>query len=207
MYYTYKSSTPSHMIQNFHKLAIKDINGPKLRCNVNLPSIKLYEPEILLPAIQHIKNYSKSAISLSDITNTSLSKSRIHLSQTDYEEMEDDILNKIDNRLRDSTCASAGHLDNLFSESIMNTDFSTSHKVITRDALKQLWEESCSEADNLGVEATKELEKHLILFRQYCNGRKREMLPTTKGNSQVNIPMTQGQYTGRADRVFNTHHI
>ncbi len=102
------------------------------------------------------------------------------MSQTDSEEMEDDILNNIANRLRDSTCAitSAGHLDDLFSESIMNTDFSTSHKVITRDALKQLWEESCSEADNLGVEATKELEKLLILFRQYCNGRKREMIIT-----------------------------
>jgi hypothetical protein len=62
--------------------------------------------------------------------------------------MEDNILNNIANRLWDSTCASAGYLDNLFSESIMNTDFSTSHKVITKDALKQLWEESYFEADN-----------------------------------------------------------
>ena len=89
----------------------------------------------------------------------------------------------------------------------MNTDFSTSHNLITRDALKQLWEKSDSEAGNLGVEATKELEKYLILFRQYFNGRKREILPTTKRNSQVNILMTQGRYTGRADRVFNTHHM
>jgi hypothetical protein len=122
MYYAYKSTTPLHMIQNFYKLAIKDINGPKLRCNVNLSSIKMDEPEILLPAIQRIKNYPKNAISLSDITNTPLSKSRIHLSQTDSEEMEDNILNSIAYRLWDSTCASAGHLDNLFSESIMNTD-------------------------------------------------------------------------------------
>jgi hypothetical protein len=74
----------------------------------------------------------------------------------------------------------------------MNTDFSTSHNLITRDALKQLWEKNCSKADNLGVEATKELEKHLILFRQYCNGRKREILTTTKENHRVNIPMAQG---------------
>jgi hypothetical protein len=206
MYYAYKSSTPLHMIQNFHKLAIKDINGPKLRCIVNSPSIKLDELEIILPTIC-IKNYPKNAVSLSDITNTPLCKSRIHLSQTDSEEMEDNILNNFANRLQDSTCATAGHLDNLFNESIINTDFSTSHNIITRDALKQLWEESCSEADNLRVEATKELEKHLILFRQYCNGRKREILPTTKRNSQVNILMTQGRYTGRADRVFNTHHM
>jgi hypothetical protein len=73
----------------------------------------------------------------------------------------------------------------------MNTDFSTSHNIITRDALKQLWEESCSEADNLGAEAAKELEKHLILFRQYCNGRMREILTTAKKNCQVNIPMIQ----------------
>jgi hypothetical protein len=142
MYYAYKSTTPSHMIQNFHKLAIKDINGPKLRCNVNLSSIKLDQPEILLTAIQCINNYPKNAISLSDFTNTPLTKSRIHLSQTDSEEMEDDILNNIANRLQDNTCASAGHLDDLFGESIMNTDFSASHNIITRDALKQLWEES-----------------------------------------------------------------
>jgi hypothetical protein len=207
MYYAYKSTTPLHMIQIFHKLAIKDINGPKLRCNVNLSSIKLDELEILLPAIQCIKNYPKNVFSLSDFTNTPLTKSRTHLSQTDSEEMEDNILNSIAYRLWDSTCASAGHLDNLFSESIMNTDFSTSHNVITRDALIQLWEESCSEADNLGVEAPKELEKHLILFRQYCNGKKREILTTSKENCQVNIPMTQWRYTGRADRVFNTHHM
>jgi hypothetical protein len=111
MYYAYKSTTPLHMMHNFHKLAIKDINRPKLlRCNVNLSSIKLDEPEILLPAIQCIKNYPKNAISLSDFTNTPLTKSRIHLSQTDSEEIEDNILNNIANRLRDSTCASAGHL-------------------------------------------------------------------------------------------------
>jgi hypothetical protein len=121
--------------------------------------------------------------------------------------MEDGILNNIANRLRDSTGASAGHLIDLFSESIMNTDFFTSHNIITKDALKQLWEESCSEADNLRVVATKQLEKHLILFRQYCNGRKREILTNTKENCQVNIPMTQGGYTGRADKVFNTHHM
>jgi hypothetical protein len=93
------------MIQKFYKLAIKDINGPTLRCNVYLSSIKLDEPEILLPAIEHIKNYPKNAISLSDLTNTPLTKSRIHLSQTDSEEMEDGILNNIANRLRDNTCA------------------------------------------------------------------------------------------------------
>ncbi len=76
------------------------------------------------------------------------------MSQTDSEEMDDNILNNIANRLRDSTCASAGHLNNLFSESIMNIDFSTSHNLITRDALKQLWEESCSKVNNLRVEAT-----------------------------------------------------
>jgi hypothetical protein len=114
MYYAYKSSTPLHMIQKFHKLAIKDINGPKLRWNVNLPSIKLDKPVILLPAIQRIKNYPKNAFSLSDITNTPLSKSRVHLSQTDSDEMEEDILKRIANRLGVSACATAGHLDNLF---------------------------------------------------------------------------------------------
>jgi hypothetical protein len=89
----------------------------------------------------------------------------------------------------------------------MNCDFASSDSVRARYSLKQLWEESCSKADNIGAEAVKEPEKHLILFRQYCNQRKKSIIPTNKENHQVNIPLTQGRYAGQALIVFNTPHV
>jgi hypothetical protein len=40
----------------------------------------------------------------------------------------------------------------------MNCDFASADNVRARYSLKQLWEESCSETNNLGVDAVKELE-------------------------------------------------
>ena len=44
-----------------------------------------------------------------------------------------------------------------------------------RESLKQLWEESCTAADNLGTNGVKELEKNLLLFRKFCNEKKEKL--------------------------------
>jgi hypothetical protein len=214
MYFAYKSSTPPEMVHKFHALAVKDIMGPKLRCHINLSLIAIADPHIILPAIEQIKNYPKDAICLSDVSKTSVSQSsRVHLSQTNSELMEDELLSNIADYIQQG---STGHLDDLFSHSIMNSDFPLTHHVSTREALKQLWEESCSEADNLdnyamNGNARLELESCLISFRQYCNQRKTSSDPTStsSGKEKVRwiIPMTQGKYAGKSDRVFNTHHF
>jgi hypothetical protein len=52
-------------------------------------------------------------------------------------------------------------MNDLFSQSIMNSNFNSSHKVGSiwaRSSLKQLWEECCAEADKIGPEGVKELE-------------------------------------------------
>ena len=172
------------------------------------------DPHIILPAIEQIKNYPKDAICLSDVSKTSVSQSsRVHLSQTNSELMEDELLSNIADYIQQG---STGHLDDLFSHSIMNSDFPLTHHVSTREALKQLWEESCSEADNLdnyamNGNARLELESCLISFRQYCNQRKTSSETTVTSSDKENvtriIPMTQGKYAGKSDRVFNTHHF
>jgi hypothetical protein len=55
----------------------------------------------------------------------------------------------------------------------------------------------------MGRELLKELERHLILFRKYCNERN-QSTTDTRGR---NIPMTQAKYTGKAKRIKNTHHM
>ena len=121
MYFAYKSSTPPEMVHKFHALAVKDIMGPKLRCHICLSLIPIVDPHKILPAIERIKNYPKDAICLSDVSKTSVSQSsRVHLSQTNSELFEDELLSNIADNLQHG---STGHLDDLFSDSIMNANF------------------------------------------------------------------------------------
>jgi hypothetical protein len=56
---------------------------------------------------------------------------------------------------------SGRHMNDLFSQSIMNCNFNSPQKVGSvraRYSLKQLWEECCAEADEIGPEGVKELE-------------------------------------------------
>ena len=74
-------------------------------------------------------------------------------------------------------------------------------------SLNQLWEETCAEADNIGPDGVRELEKQLILFRQYCNEQNSLQVSTATERSVKNIPMTHGIYKGNVERVFNTHNM
>ena len=63
------------------------------------------------------------------------------------------------------------------------------------------------EADNLGPDAVKELEKYLLNFRKYFNGKKQSSSVHCNSNAGKNVPMTQGKYTGNVKRLYNTHHM
>ena len=60
-----------------------------------------------------------------------------------------------------------------------------------------------SVADNIGTVGVKDLDRHLILFRKYCNKRNQ----STTDTEGRNIPMTQGKYTGKAKIIKNTHQM
>jgi hypothetical protein len=100
----------------------------------------------------------------------------------------------------------------------MNSGFNSPQKVGSvwaRYSLKQLCEEYCAEADEIGPEGVKKLENQLLLFRGYCNwmnladdnnqlGRGKNSITTPP---RRNIPMTHGKYGGLAQRIFNTHNM
>ena len=94
---------------------------------------------------------------------------------------------------------------------------------MAQNALKQLFEECCAEADSkepdLGVN---ELERLLKSYLSTCN-RNATTPPvthpgrspgTTLGSTSSpqqhkvgrNVPMTHARYSGHVQRVFNTHH-
>jgi hypothetical protein len=157
MYYVYRSSTPSHIIEKYHLLAINLIKGPKLRCNVP-QLLEIYDPQEYESAIDHLKNYPSNSISQSQVKESILSKTRIHTSLTIDNEVEHRIITYVNDKWEKS---SGGHMNDLFSQSIRNSNFNSPQKVgfvQARYSLKQLWEECCAEADEIGPEGVKELE-------------------------------------------------
>jgi hypothetical protein len=103
------------------------------------------------------------------LKETLYTKRIIHFSQTQDEGTCDTLFNDLAYELRN---ASGGQLSDIFSESIYNAEFPMHNYSLSqpaRESLKQLWEESCTAADNLGTNGVKELEKNLLLFQKFCN--------------------------------------
>jgi hypothetical protein len=219
MYYAYRSTTPTVIVQQFHTLAINPIRGPKLRCLVpgNIP---ITPPQEIEPAICRLKNYPKNVIRLSEFRNSVLSQRRIHLSQTEQEEEENDLFDYINTNGGDH---SGGDISDFFSDSIHNSHFPSpqrenrlENRVLARNALKQLIEECCAEADGLGrVDGILWLEDNLKSFLRECNEIKSSKPTSSSGKEclsgtehvRQNVPMTHAKYQGSAKRIFNTHHM
>ena len=209
MYYAYRSTTPTVIVQQFHTLAINPIRGPKLRCLVpgNIP---ISAPQEIEPAICRLKNYPKNAFRLSEFRNSVLSQRRIHLSQTDQEEEENDLFDYMNTNGGDH---SGGDISDVFSDSIHNSHFHSpqrENRVLARNALKQLIEECCTKADGLGhVNGLLRLEDNLKLFLSQCSAIKSSKAKSSSGSKcvQQTVPMTHGKYQGSAKRIFNSHHM
>ena len=216
MYYAYRSTTPPVIVQQFHTLAMNPIKGPKMRCLVS-GNIPITAPQEIEPAIIRLKNYPKKAFRLSELRNSVLSQRRIHLSQTAQEEEENDLFDYISNSNRGDY--SGGDLNDVFSNSIYNSDFRSplsDNHVLARNSLRQLIEECCSEADGLGhVDGLLRLEDHLKLFLSQCSVIKSSKRKASSEGSQDDsiervrqtVPMTNGKYQGSAKRIFNSHHM
>ena len=73
---------------------MKDIRGPKLRCQKidSMSSMGILEPDPYLPAIDWLKNYCKYVICVEEFNDCILTHTRIHLSQTDADESTDCLL-------------------------------------------------------------------------------------------------------------------
>ncbi len=120
MYYAYRSSTPSHIFKKYHLLAMNPIKGPKMRCNVP-QLLEIYDTQEYLSAIDHLKNYPRNSISQSQVKESILSKTRIYISLTSNE-IENGIISYVNDKWKEG---SGGHLNDLFSQSIMNSNFNS----------------------------------------------------------------------------------
>ncbi len=172
--------------------------------------MELYDTQEYSPAIDRLKNYPRNSICQSQVKESILSNTRIHTSLTNDDETENEIISYVNDKWKDG---SGGHQNELFSQSIMYSDFNSPQKVGSVQAryfFKQLWEECCAEADEIGPEGLKELENQLLLFRGYCN-----QMNVADGNNQLgrdknsmttpprrNIPMTHGKYRGLAEKYL-----
>ncbi len=119
MYYAYQSSTPSHIIKLYHLLAMNPSNGPKLRCHVP-QLLEIYDAQEYESAIDRLKNYPRNSISQSQVKESILSKTRIHISLTNDNEIEHGIITYANDKWKEG---SGRHMNDLFSQSIMNSNF------------------------------------------------------------------------------------
>ncbi len=85
-----------------------------------------------------------------------MKKMRIHISLTNDDDIKNGIITYVNDKWQEG---SGGHMNDLFSQSITNSEFNSPQKVESvwaGSSLKQLWEECCAEADEIGPEGVKE---------------------------------------------------
>ncbi len=109
-----------------------------MRCNVP-QLLEIYDAHEYSSAIDRLKNYLRYSISQTQVNESILSKTRIHISLTNDNEIENGIISYVNDNWKEG---SAGHLNDFFSQSIMNSNFDSPQKVGSvraRYSLKQLW--------------------------------------------------------------------
>ena len=100
-----------------------------------------------------------------------------------------------------------------FSASLRDCDFHSEIDKNTRirDALKQLWESTCSLTNDMGnnkADAQSILRNHLKEFQRYCHDARANNDTTSQDTGEGDtVPMTGGKYKGTKERIFNTHHM
>jgi hypothetical protein len=216
MYYAYRATIPSVILNHFHMLVINPIKGPKLRCIIPT-SLNIQQPQVLLHAFACLKNYPDHSFTMKDLNELVLTQLRKHMSQSEQEEKDNNIFNYMTEHLCQGNVGE--HLNEFFSKSIWNVDFEIGqekeNKITARISLKQLLEECCTEADVLGLEdGLIQLEDRLQSFLCHCSQTNAKVntgseslgisswpctpLSPRKGRT---IPMTHGIYAGSANRV------
>ena len=208
----YKESTPIELRQMYHRLACKDIEGPKLA--INIPnSMEIMPPRPHLPALDRLKNYRKEDVNLELIDGMLTST---YTPDSMGEEEEYSMYEAMSEALQDMITHQAEELFDS-SASDANIPAAAAKGAKTRDTLKQLIESSCEMADEIGPDATRELQSMLSGFGSWCNERRasEEGATTTdtiresddNRKKRKHVPMTTGKYTGTAKRIYNTYNM
>ena len=207
MQLAYKKSTPQPIQQMYHLLACHPIKGPKLR--IPIPeSLRIENPDPMLPAIDRIKNYDKVDIDMSLLGH--MDSQTFVPSQEDGNDDADESWDYFSQQCDVLQNGISQGAEVMFDICLANSTIPKAAKVgvRTRDLLKQLWEESCYEADNLGDDGVKKLEENLLNFRLWSNDQSKvtSSNDADEGVGRI-VPMTQGRFKGTAKRIHNTFHM
>ena len=208
MHLAYRDSTPDELRKNLHILACNPIEGPKLR--IGIPEeCPIEEMEPTKDAIDRLINYEKEKLNL-DLSTFDGFFSQTYDRNDFSGENDNDVFmtqfNWISNEIMQTT-------EDSFSASLRDCDFpgEIDKTTRTRDALKQLWESTCSLTDDMGNDkatAQSILRDHLKEFQRYCHDARAKNDTTSKGTGEGDtVPMTGGKYKGTKPRIFNTHHM
>ena len=191
MHLAYRDSTPDELRKNLHILACNPVQGPKLR--IAIPDeCPIEEMDDTKEAIDQLINYEKEKL------NLDLSKFDGFFSQTyDMNDLSGD--NDNDVFMSEFEWMSNGIMpttEDSFSASLRDCDFPgvIDKNTRTRDALKQLWESTCSLTDDMGNDKTTAqsiLRDHLKEFQRYCHDARAKNDTSSKVTGPGNtVPMT-----------------
>ena len=106
----------------------------------------------------------------------------------------DDMFDLLDKQVKTFNAKTSMSYESVFEMSVNNSDLpiELQGSAKTRELLKQKWEEACEMADNLGSDATRELEQCLQRFETYCN---------IQSSTEVSVDVVGGEKSELVDVV------
>ena len=201
------STVPMDHQKLFHQLACKDIDGPKLRCQIP-ETMKIEQPSPILSALDRLKNYDKNDVTLTQFDGMFVSTTTSPLSQKLEEEEEEEERNMFDDMAEHlNNLPPKGNAEAFFSSSLDDADLPSGASISTHEALKHTYYECCEIADNTGM--TVALHNKLNEFIKESREeqkRKRssvECVEEKPSKKTRYVAMTNVHHTGPG-RVFNT---
>ena len=205
MHMAYDPATPRDIQQTYHQLASNDISGPTLPIDIG-SQIPIQKEHVHLEAVARVKNYDLSNLNLDQFDGAHSQTYTPSYGNENDEIMEDKMYAKEREYFYGLT---QENTELIFDESINNSNLPTSMSrgILTRNKLKQPWEEACALADNLGIEAATELEMALKKFSKFCNDKSSMIRNNDEDRDGVIVPATGAKYKGTATRIMNTHHM
>ena len=169
MHLAFKKSTPKHIRLMFQKLANQEIKGSIMPRDVPdaIPIAMRTRKE---PAIDRLKNYSKSNINMTQVdgmfTSTFTPSDECEDDCNLGEMWEDTLTNMVTSVQGNTTVAS----DAIFEQSVIINSVKSTPACDSRKSLKPLIDTAFALADRIGNEGCQKLEKTLLDYHNWAKG-------------------------------------
>jgi hypothetical protein len=205
MHLAYKKTTPNLLQKMFHRLAVKDIDGPTFIKDIP-ESFEIQEGVVHATALDRLKNYKKEDVDLSFCDG--LSQSTFLPTNLDDED-QDELFNRITSDLEEKGGLIGKEMDLMFDDSIHNAIIPITSDSTARVALKAMYECTSTLADRLGLKGVQIMEKGFNEMQSEMHNHLREKNEENMNHCKKRKfePMTQDSYTGTKKRIHNTYHM